>query len=97
MKPALVRSSRIGMGLIAAFLLVAFASLPLMPQQGANPATSGAPSIKVTLLGTGAGPPVNLDRFGAGTRPQPLNGPTNVGHGFFQSRAEPREFGARHV
>src|SRR5881394_2925996 len=55
------------MVVIATFVLVMLASHPLMPQQGASPAASGAPVIKVTLLGTAAGPPVNLDRFEAGT------------------------------
>src|SRR5262245_34904759 len=33
----------------------------------AAPQSSAAQTIKVTLLGTAAGPPVNLDRYEAGT------------------------------
>jgi ribonuclease Z len=49
------------MVLIAASVWVGIVSRPLLPQQGA------APAIKVTLLGTAAGPPVNLDRYEAAT------------------------------
>jgi ribonuclease Z len=46
--------------MIAATLLMGVVSRPLMPQQN-------IPAIKVTLLGTAAGPPVNLDRYEAST------------------------------
>jgi len=49
------------MALILASLLIGVISRPLMPQQ------QNVPVIKVTLLGTNAGPPVNLERYEAGT------------------------------
>ena len=61
MKVALVSNGQIGMALILASILIGVISLPLMPQQ------QNAPIIKVTLLGTNAGPPVNLERYEAGT------------------------------
>lgn len=59
-KTALVKYRYFGKALIATSLLAGIASRPAMPQQS-------TPVIKVTLLGTNAGPPVNLDRYEAGT------------------------------
>src|SRR5262245_3997055 len=53
---------------IRVFVIVGFFVLLIGPVASASQSSNSAtPQIKVTLLGTAAGPPVNLDRYEAGT------------------------------